>query len=231
MGLYRVIERRVRGARDYARLDPVKHSLVAALTRAAAGCPEGRWLDVGAGSGVHREVFAGRARPYVGLDPAPRGPGVVPGTGEALPFRDASFEVAVLSEVLEHVPAPEAVLAEARRVLRPGGRLLVTAPFVFYEHEAPRDFQRFTRHGLRALLERSGFEVLELGTVCGPLAVAALPASMALLATVGRIPGMWEAALRLNSAVARAVVLPLDRLANRGGRWAQGHWASARRRD
>ena len=35
MGFYRLIEKRSRGARDYARLDPVKHSLVAALSRAA----------------------------------------------------------------------------------------------------------------------------------------------------------------------------------------------------
>src|SRR5262249_12412261 len=77
MGFYRLIEQRSRGARDYARLDPVKHSLVAALSRAAGHCPEGRWLDIGAGSGAYREVFAARARSYVGVDPAPRGPGLV----------------------------------------------------------------------------------------------------------------------------------------------------------
>ncbi|HVP38328.1 MAG TPA: class I SAM-dependent methyltransferase [Candidatus Saccharimonadales bacterium] len=230
MGLYRLIESRVRGARDYARLDPVKASLVRALRSAAASCPEGRWLDVGAGAGVHRELFGARARLYLAVDPAPRGAGVVPARGEALPVRDGAFDVVVMSEVLEHVPEPERLLGEARRALRPGGRLLVTVPFLFYEHEAPADFQRLTRHGLRALLERCGFSVLELGAVCGPLAVLGILKSWLWLASVGRLPGLWEPALRLNELWMRAVLLPLDRRVDRGRRWAQGHWAVAERR-
>ena len=227
MGFYRLIEKRSRGARDYARLDPVKHSLVAALSRAAEQCPEGRWLDVGAGGGAYREIFASRARQYVGLDPAPRGPGMVRGRGETLPFRAESFDVAVLSEVLEHVPDPAEVLAEARRVVRPGGGLLVTVPFVFYEHEAPHDYGRFTRRGLEALLARSGFEVAESGVVCGVMAVLGIADSMIVLGTVGRIPGMWEGALRFNEFWMKHVTLPLDRRVDRGKRFAQGHWARA----
>ncbi|MBI5837838.1 MAG: methyltransferase domain-containing protein [Candidatus Eisenbacteria bacterium] len=231
MGLYRLIETRVRDARDYARLDPVKSRLVTVLSAGAARCPAGRWLDIGAGSGIHREIFAGRAESYVALDPRPRGPGVVPGTGEALPFRDAAFDTAVLAEVLEHVPAVEPVLAEARRVLRPGGGLLVTAPFVFYEHEAPHDYRRFSRRGLEVALEAAGFDVLDTGKVCGPVAVLGLFKSLAFLATVGRIPGMWEPALAMNDWCARVCVLPLDGVVDRAGRWAQGHWAVARKRD
>jgi SAM-dependent methyltransferase len=229
MGLYRVIEGRVRGARDYGRLDPVKHSLVACLREGAASCPPGDWLDVGAGSGVHREIFSGRAVRYVGVDPQPRGPGLIPATGERLPFPAASFETVVISEVLEHVPVPETVLREAARVLKPEGRLLVTVPFVFYEHEAPHDYGRFTRHGLRALLERSGFEVLRLEPVCGVVAVAGILDSLALLGTLGRVPGLWEAALRINEFWMRHVTLPLDRRLDRGKRFAQGHWALARK--
>jgi len=228
MGLYPLIERRVRGLADFRRLDPVKRSLVGALTAAAGRCPEGRWLDVGAGSGVHREIFRHKAGTYVAIDPAPRGRGVLPGVGEALPFQAGSFDAAVVSEVLEHVEQPERVLAEVKRVLRPGGTLLVTVPFVFYEHEAPRDFSRLTRYGLRGVLERSGFEVLEVQPVCGIVAVTGIAGSMALLGTLGRLPGMWEPSLRLNELWMRAVVLPLDRWFDPGKRWAQGHWALAR---
>jgi SAM-dependent methyltransferase len=230
MGLYRVVESRVRDARDYARLDPVKHSLVRVLAAAAARCPAGRWLDVGAGSGVHREIFAGAALEYVALDPAPRGPGVLRGVGERLPFRDGAFDTVVLSEVLEHVREPGPVLQEARRVLRAGGALLVTAPFVFYEHEAPHDYRRYTSHGLRAELEGAGFEVRDLGPVCGLLATLKVFASMVLLGSLGSLPGMWEPALRLNDALIRGVVLPLDRRLDPGKRWAQGHWALAGKR-
>ena len=130
MGFYRLIESRVRGAKDYARLDPVKKNLVRSLREAASRCPRGRWLDIGAGSGVHREIFAAMAGTYVGVDPAPRGPGGTRAMGEPLPERPGSFDVAVLSEVLEHVRDPHAVLREARDALRPGGEVLITVPFV-----------------------------------------------------------------------------------------------------
>jgi SAM-dependent methyltransferase len=231
MGLYRVVEAKVRGARDYARLDPVKHSLVRVLTEAAARCPRGRWLDLGAGSGVHREIFGPWALEYVAVDPAPRGGGVVPAVGEALPFRDGSFDTVVISEVLEHVREPAAVLGEALRVVRPGGALLVTVPFVFYEHEAPNDFRRYTRGGLTSELVRAGFDVEDSGPVCGLLATLKIFGCMLLLGSVGQLPGMWEPTLVLNDFLIRAVVLPLDRRLDPGKRWAQGHWALARRRD
>lgn len=229
MGLYRLIESRVRGARDYARLDPVKNSLVRSLREAASRCPEGRWLDIGAGSGVHREIFGSRARSYVAVDPAPRGRGVVRAAGESLPVRPGSCDVAVLSEVLEHVRDPHAVLREAREALRPGGELLVTVPFVFYEHESPHDFQRYTKHGLRLALARAGFEVLELGPVCGVIATLGIPRSMAWLAAGALAPVLWEPSLALNALWMGAVELPLDRLFDPGKRWAQGHWARARK--
>ena len=229
MGFYRLIESRVRGPRDYMRLDPVKASLSRALSAAAARCPRGRWLDVGAGSGQHRELFAAYAGSYVAVDPSPRGPGILRGVGEALPVRSGAFDTVVLSEVLEHVRDPRRVLLEAVRALRPGGEALVSVPFVFYEHESPRDFQRFTRHGLRQLLEDAGLTVLELEPVCGLVATLGIPRSMAWLGTVGAVPGLWGAALTLNDWWMRAVELPLDRALDPGKRWAQGHWARARK--
>jgi SAM-dependent methyltransferase len=59
-------------------------------------------------------------------------------------------------EVLEHVQAPERAIAEIHRVLAPGGRLVLSTPFVFEIHEAPDDYYRFTEHGLRHLLREFG---------------------------------------------------------------------------
>ncbi|HSB01999.1 MAG TPA: class I SAM-dependent methyltransferase [Anaerolineales bacterium] len=59
---------------------------------------------------------------------APSGFACTQAIGEALPFPDASFDCILLSEVIEHLTAPQISIAEARRVLRPGGRLLVTTP-------------------------------------------------------------------------------------------------------
>jgi SAM-dependent methyltransferase len=76
-----------------------------------------------------------------------------------LPFRSGAFDVILLIEVLEHVPNPEAVLSELRRVAAPGARLFVTTPFLVGLHQEPYDYYRYTAHGLRRLAVESGFRV------------------------------------------------------------------------
>ncbi len=77
--------------------------------------------------------------------------------GRHFPMADASFDAVLCSQVLEHVFTPDEFLCEINRVLRPGGCLVLTVPFVWDEHEQPHDFARYSSYGLRALLERSGF--------------------------------------------------------------------------
>jgi SAM-dependent methyltransferase len=77
----------------------------------------------------------------------------------ALPFAAGSFDAALCTEVLEHVPDDRALLAELARVLKPGGVLVVTVPFMFRYHPDPEDYRRYTPVGLRAELVRAGFTV------------------------------------------------------------------------
>jgi SAM-dependent methyltransferase len=63
--------------------------------------------------------------------------------------------------VLEHVFNPDEFLAEINRVLKPGGRLLLTVPFVWDEHEQPYDYARYSSFGLRVLLEKHGLQILQ----------------------------------------------------------------------
>lgn len=113
----------------------------------------GRTLEVGSldVNGSVRTMFTGE---YVGLDMRP-GPGVdVVGLGDALPFDDASFDVIVTTETLEHDPAPWRTLAEIGRVLRPGGHLLLTTRGNgFGEHHEPSDYWRFMPESRALLLD------------------------------------------------------------------------------
>jgi SAM-dependent methyltransferase len=132
--------------------------------RSLAPALTGEVLDVGCGRKPYRTLIP--ATHYVGLDldsPVTRALGVADAyyDGGRFPFPDANFDGVLCSEVLEHVFTPKEFLGEIARVLRPGGRLLLTVPFVWDEHEQPHDFARYTSFGLRAVLERAGFTVDE----------------------------------------------------------------------
>ena len=124
---------------------------------------QGRVLDVGCGSKPYRSLVP--VKDYVGLEldtPQLRAAGVADlyYTGGRFPAPDASFDAVICSQVLEHIFAPEEFLGEIRRVLCPGGKLLLTTPFVWDEHHQPHDFGRYSSFGLSHLLGKSGFEVV-----------------------------------------------------------------------
>ncbi|MGE5500015.1 MAG: class I SAM-dependent methyltransferase [Syntrophothermus sp.] len=79
-----------------------------------------------------------------------------------LPFKSRAFDSAVSFQVMEHLPEPLEFLKENFRVLKPGGYLLITTPFMWGEHEAPYDFYRYTRYGLKYLAEKAGYEVVSI---------------------------------------------------------------------
>jgi SAM-dependent methyltransferase len=115
-----------------------------------------RTLDIGAQNGPYAALFPRR----VALD-VQRGVGVqIIGDAQLLGIRDASFDVVLCTEVLEHLPEPQRAIDEMFRVLTPGGQLLLTTRFLFPIHDAPHDYFRFTKYGLRHLLRR--FEIVTL---------------------------------------------------------------------
>jgi SAM-dependent methyltransferase len=81
--------------------------------------------------------------------------------GTSFPFEDSFFDSALCNQVLEHVFNPDEFLHEINRVLKHGGKLLLTVPFVWDEHEQPYDYARYSSFGLRALLEKHGFMILQ----------------------------------------------------------------------
>lgn len=114
----------------------------------------GRVLDIGCGLQPYRALMCPLVQEYVGLDRlGPLSNPTVVGNAESIPFERASFDFVVATQVFEHLARPELALQEVVRVLRPGGRLIVTVPGVWPTHEAPHDYWRFTRHGLQSFIE------------------------------------------------------------------------------
>ena len=131
------------------------------MREAAAAAPAGaRVLDAGAGDAPYRELFAHTDYKTTDWTESPH-PGArsadIIASLDALPVEDASFDVVLCTQVLEHVAEPARVLAELRRVLRDGGELWLTVPFVGELHEEPHDHYRYTSYGLQGLCERAGF--------------------------------------------------------------------------
>jgi SAM-dependent methyltransferase len=174
-------------------------------------------LDVGAGAQPYRPLLPPDAR-YRAIDVAVAGETFgydVPDTeyfeGDRWPVEDASVDVVLATETLEHVSEPAVFLAEARRVLRAGGRIILTVPFAARWHYIPHDYWRYTPSSLLALLEGAGFgDVVvhargnEVTVACYKLMALVLPA---LFPPGGGVtPRRIAAALALPLVLAVAVV-------------------------
>lgn len=138
------------------------HKILRALERVRDHA-RGDLLDIGCGSKPFAPVFEGRLRRYWGTDlAASRYLGGARldafATAEAQPFRDASFDTVLGLSMITYLPEPLRFLREARRVLRPGGVLLLEFTQMVPLHDEPHDFFRFTRYGAAHLLEQAGFE-------------------------------------------------------------------------
>jgi 2-polyprenyl-3-methyl-5-hydroxy-6-metoxy-1,4-benzoquinol methylase len=131
----------------------------------AASIPSGALvLDAGAGKSPYKSLF-GHAR-YESADFGKVDTDYAPQTYTCdltqIPVADGRFDAALLTQVLEHVPEPLAVLRELHRVLKPGALLMYSAPLFYEEHNKPYDFFRYTSFGIRYLLERADFELERL---------------------------------------------------------------------
>lgn len=152
----------------------------------------GTLVDVGCGTRPYEPCFP-HCR-YVGLEVvqaslhgSAKRPDVLY-DGRCIPVADQMADSVLCTQVLEHVFAPAEFLAEIHRIVRPGGRLLLTVPFVWDEHEQPYDFARYSSFGLRHLTEQAGFRVISHDKTLGDLSLLVQLWLMSLFKLTRRMP-------------------------------------------
>jgi SAM-dependent methyltransferase len=152
------------------RLRYIVRALPAGLERLAAELrvpAGGRVLDYGCADVPYRGFF-GPEVSYLAAD--------LPGNPDAtlelrpdgtVPLEDDSVDAVLSTQVLEHVTEPERYLAECYRVLRPGGRMLLSTHGLMVYHPDPDDYWRWTCSGLRRAVGLAGFEVVRFEGIMG----------------------------------------------------------------
>ena len=85
----------------------------------------------------------------------------------SIPKGDNTYDAVILTQVLEHVPDPEAVLTEIFRILKPNGKLLLSVPLNGPLHGEPWHYFQFTHHGLAQLAKKTDFKIAEMEKIGG----------------------------------------------------------------
>lgn len=151
---------------DYLIMSALRRDLARTLPQL-----QGDLLDLGCGNRPYRPLLT-RISSYLPYDIETVGstPEVV-GTAERLPFAAESFDSVLCTQVLEHVAQPWMMVSEIARVLRPGGRVLLSAPQAWRLHEQPYDYYRYTRYGLESLLNDANLSLISCWEQGGAWAV------------------------------------------------------------
>jgi len=139
------------------------------------GRPPVRILDVGCGVKPYYPFFADVATSYVGVDVVENPAAELIGSVEALPVDDASFDLVLCTQVLEHCDDPAQAVRELRRVTAEGGRVLASTHGVQVYHPSPVDYWRWTHEGLRRLFEQNAnWESLRVEPAAGTASALAM---------------------------------------------------------
>ena len=127
--------------------------------------------DFGAGIQPYKDDILKTASNYISVDWPNTFHGlradIVADLNHSLPIDSSVADTIVCFQVMEHLCEPQTMLNEAIRILKPGGKIILSVPFQWWIHEEPYDYFRFTRYGLQYMLTKAGFIEIEVEEVAG----------------------------------------------------------------
>jgi SAM-dependent methyltransferase len=147
---------------DYVTLSRLSADVRALLREVPTPAAGARALDLGSDKSPYRDLLTSRGFEVRTLDITLDGGADYAGTAEATGLPDASFDLVLCTQVIEHCMNPWAAVREIRRILKPGGHLVVSAPHVWFFHPHPTDHWRFTQEGMAHLCREASLEPVSL---------------------------------------------------------------------
>lgn len=141
---------------------PLTYGMYSLVAPAIMDYASGKLIDVGCGEMPYKDLIASRVSQYDTFDVEERTDGVtfVGDIQNMEMIDDNSYDSAVCFDVLEHVQYPAKALSEIFRILKPKAHLILSVPHLSRLHEEPHDYLRYTKYGIRLLLEDAGFKVV-----------------------------------------------------------------------
>lgn len=122
---------------------------------------KGHLYDLGCGEMPYKSWLLNYADQYTGVDWDSTlhelKADILADLNEPLPIESEVADTVISLSVMEHLREPQVFLREAHRILKPRGAMILQVPFMWWVHEAPYDYYRYTRFGLQYLFEKAGF--------------------------------------------------------------------------
>ena len=238
MGVYALLKKNrlrfneeLRDSPDRQYFSPSTYSRYRETYQRIAIHVSGKVLDVGCGDMTFRKLVLAHAEEYDGLDIERRAPEVkyVGDVQDMHMIPTESYDAVLCLEVLEHVLDPFQAASEIYRVLRRGGKLIVSVPHLARLHEEPHDFYRYTKYGLQFLLKRAGFQVLEIVPRAGLLSFLGHQVSTLLIGLSWHVPLVKQVVFVVNKWLCVKPCLWLDRMVEKKKVFALGYVAVAQK--
>lgn len=135
---------------------------------------KGNLLDIGCGNKPYLEIIKPLIDSYIGCDIIQSSNNCVDILCNAnqIPLETGTFDTIISTQTIEHVEDHQGLVNEAYRLLKKGGRFILSGPMYWPLHEEPHDFFRFTKHGFAHILHKAGFEIITINENGGKWAVA-----------------------------------------------------------
>lgn len=138
--------------------------------RLALRYAKGNLIDIGCGNMPYRSLIEPKVKKYIGLDhpsisklykPKNR-PEIYADITKKLPIKNNSFDIALMLQVMEYLQNPEKAIINIKNILKPGGFLIISSPFLYPLHDIPFDRTRLTETYLKNMIEESGLKIIKI---------------------------------------------------------------------